>query len=286
MFIIGKDYKDADGALQVMIGKENFSLINEYFNNYLAVCYNDETLKFENNKVAAAEKQLLLLSCGSFRIFPFMDLARLNSIGNDLDSAKDRANEARKKLQLSLYKLEMNNNDIKNSNVFDRLEKTHGLHAWCKFMNPYVVETTEDDLLLDVVLNNELDLIKDVLNDYRALDFDVRLAKKKGRSNINHKFSDLDLRLQNINLQNEVLKKYQESNQDATLINAVITESYRFLTKGLNDGVTEEEINDYKKKMNFDIEKDTELDAAVKKYVNVTAEALEVKKPKNKKKVK
>ena len=29
MFIIGKDYKDADGALQVMIGKENFSLINE-----------------------------------------------------------------------------------------------------------------------------------------------------------------------------------------------------------------------------------------------------------------
>lgn len=43
-----------------------------------------------------------------------MDLARLNSIGNDLDSAKDRANEARKKLQLSLYKLEMNNNDIKN----------------------------------------------------------------------------------------------------------------------------------------------------------------------------
>lgn len=59
MFIIGKDYKDADGALQVMIGKENFSLVNEYFNNYLAVCYNDETLKFENNKAAAAEKQLL-----------------------------------------------------------------------------------------------------------------------------------------------------------------------------------------------------------------------------------
>ena len=106
-------------------------------------------------------------------------------------------------------------------------------------MNPYVVETTEDDLLLDVVWNNELDLIRDVLNDYRALDFDVRLAKKKGKSNINHKFSDLDLRLQNINLQNEVLKKYKDSDQDATLINAVITESYRFLTKWLNDGVTE-----------------------------------------------
>ena len=277
MFIIGKDYKDADSALQVMIGEKNFSLINEYLNKYLAVCYDDEILKIENDKVAEGEKQLLLQNYLSFRTF---------TIANYIDRAKDSVNKAKQKLQLSLNELEMTNNDIKNSNVFDRLEKTHGLHARCKFMNPYVVETTEEDLLLDVVLNNELDLIKDILNDYRTLDFDVRLAKKKGKSNINHKFTDLDLRLQNINLQNEVLKKYKESNQDATLINAIITESYRFLIKGLNDGVSEEEINDYKDKMNFDIKNDTELDSIVKKYVTMTAEALEVKKPKNKKKVK
>lgn len=61
---------------------------------------------------------------------PFMNLSRINSIGNNLDNAKDRANEARKNLQLALYKLEVNNNEVKDSNVFDRLEKTHNLYAF------------------------------------------------------------------------------------------------------------------------------------------------------------
>lgn len=51
MFIIGKDIKNCDVALRMMIGDENFSLINDYFNNYYAVCYNDQDLKIKNAEV-------------------------------------------------------------------------------------------------------------------------------------------------------------------------------------------------------------------------------------------
>ena len=274
MFIIGKNLDNCDDVVSMMIGEENFNLINDYLNNYYSVCFNDQELREKNYKVRQEEKRLLSLCYSGMGIFPFINLAKLNAIGNSVDSAKDAANEVRKKLQMSLYKLQVNDNDIKESNVYERLKKTHDLHAWCKFMNPEIVETTEDDLLLDVVLNNELDLIKDYLEDYRTLDFDVRLAKKKGKANINHNFTDLDLRFQNIVFQNEVLEIYQRSNQDASLMNEIFTESYGLLKKSLSEGVTDTEINDYKDMMNFEIENDKELNMAVKKYVATTLDTV------------
>lgn len=270
MFIVGKKLEECDGALRVMIGDENFTLINNYFNSYYAVCYNDQDLKIKNENVAKAERRLLSLCYDGIGFLPFMNLAKLNSVGNSLDNAKDLANETRNKLQLSLYNLEINNRDVKDSNVYDRLEKTHDLHAWCKFMNPEVVETTEEDLLLDVVLNNELDLIKDFLDDYRSLDFDVRLAKKKGKANINHKYIDLDLRFQNLVAQNELLNIYKNSNQDPALMNGVITDSYNLLKKSLSEGVSDAEIKDYKDKMDFDLENDDKLNKAIDVYVSNT----------------
>ena len=270
MFIVGKKLEECDGALRVMIGDENFTLINNYFNSYYAVCYNDQDLKIKNENVAKAERRLLSLCYDGIGFLPFMNLAKLNSVGNSLDNAKDLANETRNKLQLSLYNLEINNRDVKDSNVYDRLEKTHDLHAWCKFMNPEVVETTEEDLLLDVVLNNELDLIKDFLDDYRSLDFDVRLAKKKGKANINHKYIDLDLRFQNLVAQNELLNIYKNSNQDPDLMNGVITDSYNLLKKSLSEGVSDAEIKDYKDKMDFDLENDDKLNKAIDVYVSNT----------------
>lgn len=159
---------------------------------------------------------------------------------------------------------------------------------FCKFMNPVIVETTDDDLLLDVVLNNGLDLIKDYLCDYRSLDFDVRLAKKNGKANINHNFTDLDLRFQNIVAQNEVLNIYKNSNQDAALINGIITDSYGLLKNSLSEGVSDTEINDYKEKMDFDIENDEELNKSFKKFVNATLDSVITyrKNTKNKKKAK
>lgn len=270
MFIVGKKLEECDGALRVMIGDENFTLINNYFNSYYAVCYNDQDLKIKNENVAKAERRLLSLCYDGIGFLPFMNLAKLNSVGNSLDNAKDLANETRNKLQLSLYNLEINNRDVKDSNVYDRLEKTHDLHAWCKFMNPEVVETTEEDLLLDVVLNNELDLIKDFLDDYRSLDFDVRLAKKKGKANINHKYIHLDLRFQNLVAQNELLNIYKNSNQDPALMNGVITDSYNLLKKSLSEGVSDAEIKDYKDKMDFDLENDDKLNKAIDVYVSNT----------------
>lgn len=275
MFIIGNEINNCNEVIRIMIGDNNINLINDYFNNYYAVCYNDQELKTKMDMLYKLDCKFKNACLDGMGLVPYFQFAKLYSLSNNLDNLQEQVNEKRNDLDFSLFRLEIDNSDIKESNIYNRLENTHGLHAFCKYMNPYLVDITDEDLLLDEVLNNELDLIRDFFDDYRCLNFDVRLAKKRKSSYINHDINKLDLRLQNIVMQNEVLNVYKDSDVDAAIVNEIINDSYSLLVKSFSEGVSYNEISNYKEILNFNLpEKEKNMNKAIKKYVSVTLDEI------------
>ena len=272
MFLIGNKVENCSDIIRSSIGDDNIKMINDYFNKYYEVSYLDQNLKVKMD-IANRAEILYQNSCYfGLGLLPFLQLMRINSLSQELDKANKEVDNSRKNLSHSLSGLLIKNDEIKKSNIYEILDNSHSLHEACCEKAIFGVEIEDENRLLDLVLNNELDLIKDYLADSNR--FYSRLVgdTEKYDTNINN----LDLRLKNITLQHEILDKYKNSDADATIVYGIIDESYSLLKKSLDSSISKNELNDYSDKVNVDLIDKSNIDYLIKKYIYCTkADILE-----------
>lgn len=287
MFIIEKSIEDVDNTFRKIIGDNNIKLINDYFKGYDSIIDNVNKLKEKDNNLTQLKDNKYNLLFNDFNVL-HSDFTSIVCMQFKIDDVESEIKKAKNKLNSSVEKLEKVNDVLENSDIFKKLDSSHNLHVLQMDIDPRILSATYDEVLQDILLNNELDLIKDYLNDFDTLKHDTELSKKENANTINHDFTKLNLRLHNITMQNELVDTYRNGDQDALLMCEIIGDSYKLLLKSLDEGITDSEIEDYKEKMNFTIEQDLELDSAIKKYSKATLDDVKKyrRKDSNKKKVK
>lgn len=277
MFIIGKTANDLEGRITSFIDKDYIILINDYLNNYYESYYKDMMLEYKVDMLNDAKCKLEDTYFDGLGLLPCKHFVTLDFLADNVKSLEEKVNNDKRDLDLVLSKLKLNNLTIKNSNLLDRINVTYGMHVFCKNMNPYIVAVTADDHLFDSVLNNELDLIKDFINDYSSLEDDINVAKENNTF-IDHDITNLDLRLQNIAIQNEILNIYKKCEVDemtTEIINLAINSNYELLKNSLNEGVSTDDIDNCREILEFVLpDNNTSLDEALKKYVTLTTDQV------------